>query len=59
VHTTLLDLNEDVTEGLALVQREIKSHRSALPRFARDLPPVLADHVELQQIVINLMIYGM
>src|SRR5580693_5039024 len=58
--TTLLDLNEVISEGVALVQREIQSHRVALQiDLARDLPPVLAGRVELQQVVINLMMNGM
>ena len=58
--TTLLDLNEVITEGIALVQREIQSHRVVLELdLARDLPPVLAGRVELQQVVINLMMNGM
>jgi signal transduction histidine kinase len=58
--TALLDLNEVITEGVALVQREIWSHRVALQLdLERDLPPVLAGRVELQQVVINLMMNGM
>ncbi len=58
--TTLLDLNEVITEGVALVQREIWRHRIPLQLdLARDLPPVLAGRVELQQVVINLMMNGM
>jgi C4-dicarboxylate-specific signal transduction histidine kinase len=58
--TTLLDLNEVISEGVALVQREIQVHRVALQLdLARDLPPVLAGRVELQQVVINLMMNGM
>jgi C4-dicarboxylate-specific signal transduction histidine kinase len=57
---TLLDLNELITETVALVQREIQNHRTALKLdLARDLPPVLAGRVELQQVVINLMVNGM
>ena len=55
-----LDLNEVITEGIGLVQREIQSHRIVLKLdLARDLPPVLAGKVELQQVVINLMVNGM
>jgi C4-dicarboxylate-specific signal transduction histidine kinase len=58
--TTLLDLNEVITESVALVQREIQSHRVALQLdLARDLLPVRAGRVELQQVVINLMMNGM
>jgi signal transduction histidine kinase len=58
--TVLLDLNEVITEGVALVQREIQNHRVALKlELARDLPAVLAGRVELQQVIINLMMNGM
>ena len=58
--TVPLDLNEVITDGVALVQREIQNHRVALQLdLARGLPPVLADRVELQQVVINLMVNGM
>jgi signal transduction histidine kinase len=58
--TMTLDLNEVISEGVALVQREIQNHRIVLQLdLARDLPPVLAGRVELQQVVINLMMNGM
>ena len=58
--TAPLDLNEVITEGVALLQREIQNHRIVLQLdLARDLPPVLAGRVELQQVVINLMMNGM
>jgi signal transduction histidine kinase len=54
-----LDPNEVITEGLALVQREIQNHRAALQLdLASDLPAVVADRVELQQVVINLIMNG-
>jgi C4-dicarboxylate-specific signal transduction histidine kinase len=60
VLNTPLDLNEVITEGVALVQREIQNHRIVLRLdLVRDLPPVLAGRVELQQVVINLMVNGM
>ena len=58
--TTLLDLNEVIAEGVALVQREIQSHRVALELdLGHGLPRVLAGRIELQQVVINLMMNGM
>jgi signal transduction histidine kinase len=58
--TALLDLNEVIAESVALVRREIQNHRIALQLdLARDLPPVFAGKVELQQVVINLMMNGM
>jgi C4-dicarboxylate-specific signal transduction histidine kinase len=58
--TTALDLNEVITESTALLLSEIQNHRVVLQLdLARDLPPVLAGRVELQQVVINLMMNGM
>jgi len=58
--TVPLDLNGVITEGVALVQHEIQNNRIALRLdLAPGLPPVLADRVELQQVVINLMVNGM
>jgi C4-dicarboxylate-specific signal transduction histidine kinase len=58
--TMALDLNEVITESTALLLREIQNHRIVLQLdLARDLPPVLAGRVELQQVVINLMMNGM
>jgi two-component system sensor kinase FixL len=56
---TLLDLNEVITETAALVQREILSHHIALHlELVADLPLVLGNRIELQQVVINLMVNG-
>jgi signal transduction histidine kinase len=58
--TTPLDLNEVIAESAVLLQREIQNHRIVLRLdLARDLPPVLAGRVELQQVIINLMMNGM
>jgi C4-dicarboxylate-specific signal transduction histidine kinase len=55
-----LDLNDVIGESIALLQRQIQDHRVALKTdLARDLPPVLADRIELQQVIINLMVNGM
>ena len=54
--TVRLDLNEVIAESVALVQREIHNHRTALQLdLASSLPAVVADRVELQQVVINLV----
>jgi C4-dicarboxylate-specific signal transduction histidine kinase len=54
--TVRLDLNEVIAESVALVQREIHNHRAALQLdLASNLPAVVADRVELQQVVINLI----
>lgn len=60
VKATRLDINEVIAEAVTLVRNEIESHRIALQLdIAGDLPPVLANRVELQQVLINLMVNGM
>jgi C4-dicarboxylate-specific signal transduction histidine kinase len=56
---TPLDVNDVVHEVIALVQREVFSHRVSLrTELAPALPEVLADPVQLQQVLINLVING-
>jgi PAS domain S-box-containing protein len=55
-----LDINHVVNEAIAFVQRELLNHRvSPRMELASDLPVVLADRVQLQQVIINLVINGM
>jgi PAS domain S-box-containing protein len=52
----LLDVNHAVNEAIALVQRELLSHRVSLRmELSRAPPVVLADRVQLQQVIINLV----
>ena len=54
-----LDLNEVVREVIALVERELKSHRVSLrTELAPDLPMIRGDRVQLQQVIINLVMNG-
>jgi C4-dicarboxylate-specific signal transduction histidine kinase len=54
-----LDVNDVVREALALVQRELTNHRVSLRmELATGLPTVLADRVQLQQVMINLVMNG-
>jgi PAS domain S-box-containing protein len=54
-----LDINDVVNEVIALVQREVFSHGVSLrTELAPALPAVLADRVQLQQVLINLVING-
>jgi signal transduction histidine kinase len=53
----LLNVNEIVDESVTLVQREISSRGVYVERaLANDLAPVLADRVQLQQVLINLIL---
>ncbi len=54
-----LDVNDIVTEAIALVQRELTSHRVSLRiEFAPALPMIPGDRVQLQQVIINLVMNG-
>lgn len=54
---TPIQINDVVADTLALLQREIKSQDVTLRiDFAQRLPPVKADRVQLQQVLINLVI---
>ena len=55
----LLDVNGVINDVIKLVGREIVSHQVSLRlELAADLPPVLGDRVQLQQLIINLVING-
>jgi signal transduction histidine kinase/tetratricopeptide (TPR) repeat protein len=54
-----LNLNEVLSEALTLVQHELLSSRVALRmEQASPLPIILADKVQLQQVILNLVING-
>jgi PAS domain S-box-containing protein len=54
-----LDVNDIVGEVIALVQRELASHLVSLrTELAPDLPNILGDRVQLQQVIINLVMNG-
>jgi C4-dicarboxylate-specific signal transduction histidine kinase len=54
-----LDVNDVVREVIALVQRELISHRVSLRmELAPALPMILGDRVQLQQVIINLVMNG-
>src|SRR5256885_4367394 len=51
-----LDVNDAIDDALILLQRELSAHRISLERkLATGLPSVLADRVQLQQVIINLI----
>lgn len=52
----LLDINEMIREVLALLQPEFQTRKILVQaELAPKLPPVLADRVQLQQVVVNLI----
>jgi C4-dicarboxylate-specific signal transduction histidine kinase len=52
-----LDANEIVEEAIALVKREMLGHRVILElQLAQGLPPIKADRIQLEQVIINLLI---
>jgi PAS domain S-box-containing protein len=52
-----IDLNEAIEEVVALVRGELSKHRVMMQmRLAEALPPVHADRVQLQQVVLNLIL---
>jgi PAS domain S-box-containing protein len=57
---TPLDVNEVVDEVIRLVRREVLGHGATLRReLTPALPMVLADRVQLQQVIINLVMNGL
>ncbi len=54
-----LDVNDVIREVMALVRRELINHRVSLRMdLALALPMILADRVQLQQVIINLVMNG-
>jgi two-component system sensor kinase FixL len=53
-----LDLRDVIGETLPLVQPEIRHHRVALRLELPELPAVIGDKVQLQQVIINLVMNG-
>jgi PAS domain S-box-containing protein len=52
-----VDLNEATLEVIALSLNELQRNRVTLRReFADDLPPVIGDRVQLQQVILNLLL---
>jgi two-component system, LuxR family, sensor kinase FixL len=55
-----LALNDVIEEVIALADSEVRRSRVLLKTdLAADLPPVLADRIQLQQVLLNLMLNGM
>jgi PAS domain S-box-containing protein len=52
-----LDINDTIAEVIALVQTEIQRNRISLQvNLSNDVPPVLGDRIQLQQVVLNLVL---
>ena len=57
---TVLNVNDAIKETIALLGSEIRRQRVLLKvDLAIDLPSVLADGIQLQQVIMNLMMNGM
>jgi PAS domain S-box-containing protein len=52
-----VDINELIKEVLALTQTELQKNRISLQaQFANDLPIVMGDKIQLQQVILNLLV---
>jgi two-component system, LuxR family, sensor kinase FixL len=57
---TRLAINDVIGEVIALAESEVHRNRVLLKTdLAADFPPVLADRIQLQQVLLNLMLNGM
>ena len=57
--TAWLDLNAAIMEVVALIRAEAQQHRISLrTALSSDLPLVLGDRIQLQQVVLNLIMNG-
>ena len=54
-----LDITEVIRETLVLVQPEVFRHRIVIREsLAEDLPPLMGDRIQLQQVLLNLIMNG-
>jgi len=54
-----VDINEVIQEMIALLRSEASKHSILIDSdFSVDLPPMMADRVQLQQVLMNLMLNG-
>jgi PAS domain S-box-containing protein len=52
-----LDLNQAIAEVIAIARNELQRHRvSLLTQLANDLPLIMGDRIQLQQVVLNLLV---
>jgi C4-dicarboxylate-specific signal transduction histidine kinase len=53
----LVGINDTVADVLALAQQELRSNGVLLDwQLSRDLPPVMGDRIQLQQVLLNLIV---
>jgi C4-dicarboxylate-specific signal transduction histidine kinase len=56
-HKSRLNINETIGEVIALARGELSRNRVLLQtRLANDLPPIMGDRIQLQQVILNLII---
>lgn len=54
-----LDINEAINQVISLVQHQLQSHDVSLQLdLTPALPPVVADRIQLQQVILNLVVNG-
>ena len=59
VKRTLLDINDVIEEVISVIRHEVFSHGVSLRQeLASELPTVLGDRVQLQQVIMNLVMNG-
>ncbi|WP_076861860.1 PAS domain S-box protein [Bradyrhizobium mercantei] len=59
IEMVTIDINDVVKDAIALVTRELANHQVTLrTELAPALPAILADRVQLQQVIINLVMNG-
>ena len=52
-----LDINDVIQEVLTLTQSEVQRHRVSIQTlFATDLPLIIGDRIQLQQVILNLLL---
>ena len=58
-HMAPLDVRSVIEDAIGLVQSELRNENVSLRfEFAADLPPVMADRIQLEQVILNLMLNG-
>jgi C4-dicarboxylate-specific signal transduction histidine kinase len=54
-----LNINDTIAETLGLTRTEAAQHGASLrSQLSEDIPPVLADRIEIQQVILNLIMNG-